>query len=53
MCLTGEDALKIAHAIGYGHAYWKHVADANEFGELMTQSTFEKLILETILYPDK
>jgi hypothetical protein len=53
MSMTGEDALKIAHAIGFGHAYWKHVADANEFGELITQSTFEHLILETILYPEK
>jgi hypothetical protein len=53
MGLTGEDALKIAHAIAFGHAYWKHIADANEFSELITQSTFEQIILETILYPEK
>jgi hypothetical protein len=53
MSVANEDALKIAHAVAFGHAYWKHVADANEFGELITQSTFERLILETILYPDK
>ena len=51
MSLTGEDAQKIAHAIGLGHAYWKHVADGNAFGELMTQSSFEQLVLETILDP--
>lgn len=53
MSFTDEDALKIAHAIAFGHAYWKHVADANEFGELITQSTFEQLVLQTILYPEK
>ena len=53
MSLAGEDALRIAHAIAFGHAYWKHVAQANEAGELITQSTFEHLIWETLLYPDK
>jgi hypothetical protein len=53
MSLSGEDARRIAHAIAFGHAYWKHVAEANEFGELITQSTFEQLILETLLYPEK
>jgi hypothetical protein len=41
MSLAGEDALIIAHAIAFGHAYWKHVVEANEAGELITQSTFE------------
>jgi hypothetical protein len=53
MSLTGEDARKIAHAIAFGHAYRKHVADANEFGELIIQSTFEQLVLETILCAEK
>jgi filamentous hemagglutinin len=53
MTLTSEEARHIAHVIAFGHAYWKHVADANEFGELITQSTFEQLVLDTILYPKK
>jgi hypothetical protein len=53
MSLTIEAARKVAQAIALGHADWKHVADANELGELITQSTFEQLVLETILHPGK
>jgi hypothetical protein len=53
MSLTGEFAQKIARSIAFGHAYWKHVADANKFGELISQSNFEQLVLETILDPEK
>ena len=53
MSLAVEEARKIAHTIAFGHAYWKHAADAREAGELMTQSSFEQLILETILSPDR
>jgi hypothetical protein len=51
--LTEEEARKIAHAIGFGHAYEKHAANVSESGELITQSSFESLILETILSPAK
>ena len=51
MNLTEEDARIIAHRIAFGHAYWKHVADAFEYGELITQSEFEQLILETLRSP--
>ena len=53
MKLTEVEARRIAQAIALGHAYWKHVADANEYGELLTQSAFEQLILETLLHPTK
>jgi hypothetical protein len=51
MVLSEAEARKIAHSIAFGHAYWKHVANANEAGELITESTFESLILETLLGP--
>ena len=49
MKLTEEDAKKIARSIGFGHAYEKHAANVVEAGELLTQSSFESLILETLL----
>jgi len=49
MGLTEAEARKVAHAIAFGHAYWKHVANANEAGELITESTFEAIILGTML----
>jgi hypothetical protein len=50
--LTEEEAKKIAHAIAFGHAYAKHAADQAEVSELLTQSSFESLVLETLLNPD-
>jgi hypothetical protein len=51
MGLTEEEAKKIAHAIAFGHAYDKHAANVLESSELLTQSSFESLILETLLNP--
>jgi hypothetical protein len=53
MSLNEEEAKKIAHAIAFGHAYEKHAANVSEAGELITQSSFESLILETLLNPAK
>jgi hypothetical protein len=53
MELDANQAKAIAHGIAFGHAYWKHVADADEYGELLTQSAFEEIILETLLKPAK
>jgi hypothetical protein len=53
MSLTDEDAQRIAHGIAFGHAYWKHVADAAEYGSPIRQSTFEQIILETLHSPTK
>jgi hypothetical protein len=53
MKLTEEEARKIAHSIGFGHAFEKHAANVSESGELLTQSSFESLILETLLNPAK
>jgi hypothetical protein len=53
MNLTEEDARKIAHTIAFGHAYWKHIANGLEAGDLITESTFEQLILQTLLSPGK
>jgi hypothetical protein len=51
--MTEENARKIAHAIAFGHAYWKHATNVSESGELINESSFESLILETILNPSK
>jgi len=51
--LTEEEARKIAHSIAFGHAYWEHATNLAESGELMTESSFEALILETLLNPEK
>jgi hypothetical protein len=53
MKLTEEDAKKIARSIGFGHAYEKHAANVSESGELLTRSSFESLVLETLLNPAK
>jgi hypothetical protein len=53
MDLSEDEARKIAHAIAFGHAYAGHAADLSESGELMTESGFEALILETLLNPAK
>jgi len=53
MSLNEEEAKKIARAIAFGHAYEKHAANVSEAGELITQSSFESLILETLLNPEK
>ena len=53
MIFTEEEAKRIARAIALGHAYWKHAANVAEAGELLTASSFESLILETLLNPDK
>jgi hypothetical protein len=53
MNLTGDDAKRIAHAIAFGHAYEKHAANISESGELLTQSSFESLVLQTLLSPDQ
>jgi len=53
MKFTVDEARKIAHSIGLGHAFEKHAANVSESGELITQSSFESLILETLLNPAK
>ena len=53
MKLTEDEARKIARLIGLGHAFEKHAANVSESGELITQSSFESLILETLLNPAK
>jgi hypothetical protein len=53
MRLTEDEAKKIAHRIGLGHAYHKHAANISESSELLTQSSFESLVLETLLNPAK
>ena len=53
MKFTEEEARRIARAIAFGHAYWEHAANIVESGELITESSFESLILETILNPEK
>jgi hypothetical protein len=53
MNLTEDEARKIARSIGFGHAFDKHAANVSESGELITQSSFESLILETLLNPAK
>ena len=53
MNLDEDEAKKIAHAIAFGHAYWKHATVVSESGELISESSFESLILETILHPTK
>ena len=53
MKLTEDEARKIARLIGLGHAFEKHAANVSESGELITQSSFESLILETLLSPSK
>lgn len=53
MSLNEEEAKRIAHAIAFGHAYEKHAANVSESGELITQSSFESLILATLLNPVK
>lgn len=53
MNLTENEARNIAHSIGLGHAYEKHAANVSESGELLTQSSFESLIFETLLSPAK
>jgi hypothetical protein len=49
MNLTEDEARKIAHSIAFGHAYWKHAAVESEM--IMTESSFEQLILGTLLNP--
>lgn len=49
MRLSEADARQIAHAIAFGHAYWKHAAHVDEAGELLSESSFESLILATLL----
>ncbi len=49
MNLNEEEARRIAHAIANGHAYWKHAANLAESVELISESSFEWLILQTIL----
>jgi hypothetical protein len=51
--LNEDEARKIAHAIAFGHAYEKHASNVSESGELLTQSSFESLVLETLLNPAK
>jgi hypothetical protein len=51
MILDEEEARRIAHAIAFGHAYWKHAAHEGEEGAPITESSFEQLILETLLNP--
>jgi hypothetical protein len=51
--LTEDEARKIARSIAFGHAYEKHAANVSESGELITRSSFESLILETLLNPDR
>jgi len=53
MNLNEEEARKIANAIAFGHAFEKHASNLSETGELITQSSFESLILETLLNPAK
>ena len=53
MQLTEDEAKRIAHMIGLGHAFHKHASNVSESGELLTQSSFESLILETLLTPTK
>ena len=53
MTLTEEEARRIARSIAFGHAYEKHASNVSKAGELMTQSSFESLILETLLNPAK
>ena len=53
MSLHEEEAKRIAHAIAFGHAYEKYAANVSESGELITQSSFESLILATLLNPAK
>jgi len=53
MRFTEDEAKKIAHCIGLGHAYQKHAANVSESSELLTHSSFESLILETLLNPAK
>ncbi len=53
MEITEEAAKKVARSIAFGHAYEKHAANVSESGELITPSSFESLILETLLNPAK
>lgn len=53
MKITEEEAKRLARSIGFGHAYVKHASNVSEAGELLTQSSFESLILETLLSPAK
>jgi hypothetical protein len=53
MKLTEEEAKAIAQGISFGHAYEKHATNLSESGELLTRSSFESLILETLLNPTK
>lgn len=53
MIFTEEEAKRIARGIAYGHAYWEHATNVAESGELMSESSFESIILHTLLNPDK
>jgi len=46
---TEEQARRIARAIAYGHAYWKHATNEIESGDSISESSFEWLIMQTIL----
>lgn len=48
MILPGADAKHIARAIAFGHAYQRHATRLAESGELLSESSFESLILATL-----